>query len=171
MFYEFEEERKGRGWDFENNQSINATNAYLEGERPISQWTKGSVLKLLVERGCCPDVIAKLKGMPLWLTKDLFLSESTKHHIGKRFKPVMFFRLDEWPENLDEFYNLILKRKYRFSLKFMSDEKAKKWAKEMISEYYNTILSDGKHEFAHWSAVGSPESLKRWGYKIKGYTC
>lgn len=36
MFYAIEEERKGRGWDFENKRSVNATNAYLEGERPIS---------------------------------------------------------------------------------------------------------------------------------------
>ena len=141
-----------------NLKVINGCNGNLQG---IASLVKGMTID---------DVIAKLKGMPLWLMKDLFLSESTKPHIGKRFKPVMFFWLDEWPENLDEFYNLILKRKYRFSLKFMSDEKAKKWAKEMISEYYNTILSDGKHEFAHWSAVGSPERLKRCGFKIKRYT-
>jgi hypothetical protein len=170
MFYAIEEERKGRGWDFENNRSVNATNAYLEGERPISYWTKGAILKLLVERGCCPDVIAKLKGMPLWLMKDLFLSESATHHIGKRFKPVMFFWVDEWPENLDKFYNLILKRKYRFCLQFISDEKAKKWAKEMISEYYDNIISEGERELRSLISRGSPEQLKRWGYKIKGYT-
>ena len=170
MFYAIEEERKGRGWDFENNRSVNATNAYLEDERPLSFWTKGAILKLLVERGCCTDVIAKLKGMPLWLMKDLFLSESTKHHIGKRFKPVMFFWLDKRPENLDEFYNLILKRVHRFSLKFMSDEKAKKWAKEMISEYYDNIISEGERELRSLISRGSPEQLKRWGYKIKGYT-
>ena len=79
------------GWSMSNN----AVDAYDEGERPLSKWTKAEILYEIkeqeVELQCSME---KLRKIPLKVLKDTCLKCSSWHHTSKYYNETDFYALD-----------------------------------------------------------------------------
>ena len=81
------------------SMSNNAVEAYLDGEKPMSKWTKTDIIgaiKELVENEelIVKFSIEKLKKIPLNTLKDLCLNRSSWHHTSKHYNKTDFYSID-----------------------------------------------------------------------------
>lgn len=79
------------GWSMSNN----AVDAYYNGEKPLSKWTKSDILEAIeeqeVELTCS---IEKLKKLPVKLLKEVCLTYSSWHHTSNHYNKTDFYSLD-----------------------------------------------------------------------------
>lgn len=82
------------------SMSVRAAEAYENGEKPISRWTKKAILEELNHfcndnEVALPFSIETLKKAPLPLLKDLVLSNSSWHHTSQYANSTKFYSLDK----------------------------------------------------------------------------
>ena len=99
------------GWSMSNN----AIEAYENGEKPLSKWTKTDIFEAIeeqeVELKC---TIEKLRKIPVNVLKLVCLRYSSWHHTSNRFNKTDFYSLDvDYIENLtdEKIEELIIKYK------------------------------------------------------------
>ena len=77
--------------------SNNAVSAYENGEKPLSQWTKGDIIseveKISKETALSFD-IAGLKKIPGPMLKDICLKQTSWHHTSEYYNRTNFYSLD-----------------------------------------------------------------------------
>ena len=74
------------------SMSNNAVNAYANGERPLSKWTKADILKELSAMDYHSDLIGQLTAAEL---KALFLKRSSWHHTSSHFNRTDFYSITD----------------------------------------------------------------------------
>lgn len=113
------------GWSMSNN----AVEAYSNGEKPLSKWTKADIFDTIndteVELKCS---IEKLKKLPIKVLKEVCLTYSSWHHTSNHYNKTDFYSLDvERIENLtdDKIEELLLD--YKAGKKTKSNPSEDKW--------------------------------------------
>lgn len=113
------------GWLMSNN----AVEAYSNGEKPLSKWTKADIFDTIndteVELKCS---IEKLKKLPIKVLKEVCLTYSSWHHTSNHYNKTDFYSLDvERIENLtdDKIEELLLD--YKAGKKTKSNPSEDKW--------------------------------------------
>lgn len=74
------------------SMSNNARDAYSDGEKPISKWTKSEILKSVSE--IRPDIVENLKKIDVKTLKSKLLFQSSWHHSSKYYNKTDFYSLD-----------------------------------------------------------------------------
>ena len=77
------------------SMSNNAVEAYENGEKPLSKWTKSDILTELEENGVSPDIISLAKSLKLSDLKEIFLYKSSWHHTSKMYNRTDFYAVDD----------------------------------------------------------------------------
>jgi len=75
------------------SMSNNAVDAYENGEKPKSKWTKQDILSAVSEIN--PDIVDDLKKISLPLLKDKLLYNSSWHHTSNYYNKTEFYSVDE----------------------------------------------------------------------------
>lgn len=79
------------GWSMSNN----AVEAYSNGEKPLSKWTKADIFDTIEEQKiklkCSID---KLRKLPVKILKDICLTYSSWHHTSNHYNKTDFYSLD-----------------------------------------------------------------------------
>lgn len=89
-------EHRGRGYDWSRGMSVNAVEAYADGERPISKWTKTAILSAIAEVYADePNVFAAAGSLTLEGLRHVFLMCSSWHHTSKYFNETDFYIIAE----------------------------------------------------------------------------
>ena len=88
------------GWSMSNN----AVDAYSNGEKPLSKWSKADVFEAIeeqeIELKCS---IEKLMQLPVKVLKEVCLTYSSWHHTSNHYNKTDFYSLDtERIENLTD---------------------------------------------------------------------
>lgn len=89
------------GWSMSNN----AVDAYENGRKPLSKWTKRDILFCLEERLDREDVslfFSRLKKLPKKILMETFLYESEWHHTSSFYNHTSFYTFDETVNINDE---------------------------------------------------------------------
>ena len=114
-----------RGWSMSNN----AVEAYKNGEKPMSKWTKKNIFEIIEKSGCELNCsVEKLKKLPTQALKDICLSYSSWHHTSNHYNKTDFYSLDvDRIENLtdDKIEELLLD--YKADKKVESKPLEEKW--------------------------------------------
>ena len=81
------------------SMSNNAVDAYNDGEKPLSKWTKRAIIEAIEEAVECEDLqlqcdIEKLKRAKLTFLKRWCLKWSSWHHTSKFYNRTDFYELD-----------------------------------------------------------------------------
>lgn len=87
------------GWSMSNN----AVQAYEDGEKPFSKWTKKTLVYELADAlDAEPEEVAKvLKPYPLKEVKDKCLVYTGWHHTSSRYNLTAFYELDDFEDLTD----------------------------------------------------------------------
>lgn len=113
------------GWSMSNN----AVEAYSNGEKPLSKWTKADIFDTIndteVELKCS---IEKLKKLPIKVLKEVCLTYSSWHHTSNHYNKTDFYSLDvERIENLTDDKIEELFSDYKAGKKTKSNPSEDKW--------------------------------------------
>lgn len=77
------------------SMSNNALDAYEDGEKPLSKWTKAEIMEVIEQKkdvlNCSLEVIKKL---PVKELKCIALYKSSWHHTSKHFNKTDFYAVD-----------------------------------------------------------------------------
>lgn len=73
------------------SMSNNAVNAYQEGGKPMSKWTKQAILDELIREGIDTTLLSKIPAKGL---KNALLIKSSWHHTSSRFNRTDFFSVN-----------------------------------------------------------------------------
>lgn len=81
------------------SMSNNAIQAYKDGERPISKWTKTAILDAIAQAVTTGDLVLKcdikaIKTLPINVLKDIALYKSSWHHTSSHYNKTDFYSLD-----------------------------------------------------------------------------
>lgn len=84
---------------FGYKMSNNAIDAYKNGEKPLSKWTKKDILKrinelITEEELVLPIALNKLKKLPLKELKEVVLYNSSWHHTSNHYNRTDFYDID-----------------------------------------------------------------------------
>lgn len=103
------------GWSMSNN----AVEAYSNGEKPLSKWTKADIFDTIeeqeVELKCS---IEKLKKLPIKVLKEICLIYSSWHHTSNHYNKTDFYSLD-----VDRIENLTDDKIEELLLDYKADKK------------------------------------------------
>lgn len=131
----------------DKKMSVRANNAYLNGEMPLSKWTKSTILDNIADIAEDNDIdIDKLNLNKLSL-KELqsnFLSNSSWHHTGKFYNQTDFYKINEYiVDDLNaDFINNIIKNRIPRKKATIEERKLKEQNKiilEQAKDIYNKL--------------------------------
>lgn len=113
------------GWSMSNN----AVEAYSNGEKPLSKWTKADIFDTIEEQKiklkCSID---KLRKLPVKILKDICLTYSSWHHTSNHYNKTDFYSLDaDRIENLTDDKIEELLSDYKADKKAESKPLEEKW--------------------------------------------
>lgn len=101
------------------SMSNNAVEAYENGEKPLSKWTKTDIFEAIneqeVELKCS---IEKLKKLPVKVLKEICLTYSSWHHTSNHYNKTDFYSLD-----VDRIENLTDDKIEELLLDYKADKK------------------------------------------------
>jgi len=78
-----------------SSMSVRAEEAYANGERPISKWTKKGILDAAKNKGASEEALASMKAMPIAQLRELALAETSWHHTSKMLNETRFYSIKE----------------------------------------------------------------------------
>ncbi len=111
------------------SMSNNAVAAYLDGEKPLSKWTKKEIISRVEDECEINFPIEKLKKLSLAELKKLCLKKSSWHHTSSRYNCTDFYDIDvSGIESLTESDLDVLECKKPE----IREEKAEKWLCEFL---------------------------------------
>ena len=80
------------------SMSNNAIQAYEDGEKPFSKWTKAAIFEAIAENSDIYNfnsgIIAELRKMPVKALKSLVLIKTSWHHTSSHFNRTDFYSVD-----------------------------------------------------------------------------
>lgn len=120
---------KGKGYDGKS-MSVNARDAYENGEMPISKWTKKLIIEAIEEYAFENDIeLADLYKLNISESSHYFLEYSSWHHTGALYKPTAFYKLNsEAVKSFD---------KYKVEEIISARKKTEKDNKQLLEEELN----------------------------------
>lgn len=142
-----------RGYSMSNN----AYDAYMDGERPMSKWTKTDIIAVLRREGVSPIQIEVIKKIPAATLKEIGLKRSSWHHTSSHYNRTDFYVVD-----------VAYLEKIRPG---MFDEKPKKKSSEPKQERWiaEFLVWSGTRKHPHAEEVTSEGILKgNWFYLPDG---
>lgn len=74
------------------SMSNNAVNAYDNGEKPFSKWTKTEIIEALSDY----PIVEVLKKIPAKAVKQLCLVKTSWHHTSCKYNKTDFYSIDDW---------------------------------------------------------------------------
>lgn len=125
-----------RGWSMSNN----AVEAYKNGEKPMSKWTKRNIFEIIEKSGCELNCsVEKLKKLPTQALKDICLSYSSWHHTSNHYNKTDFYSVDT-----DSLQSITDEMLDELILEYEAEKKQKKQNKESTEEKWKcTFLEWG----------------------------
>ena len=90
------------------SMSNNAVQAYENGEKPLSKWTKAAIIEALAEQEAPAHFIEAIKKQPAAAVKTVLLYCSSWHHTSKQYNKTDFYSVEDIDaENAAEYLRLI----------------------------------------------------------------
>ena len=83
---------------FNYSMSNNAVDAYSQGERPLSKWTKSEIIsevEKISRKTSLKFDFELFKKIPLAILKKEFLAKSSWHHTSSYYNETDFYSIDE----------------------------------------------------------------------------
>lgn len=112
------------------SMSNNAVSAYLDGEKPLSKWTKKEII-FRIENECEINFpIEKLKKVPLAKLKEICLKKSSWHHTSSYYNSTDFYDIDI--AKIESFAESDLDGFLECKKPEIREEKAEKWLCEFL---------------------------------------
>lgn len=129
------------------SMSNRAVEAYDNGEKPLSKWTKKEIIEKLTNEYSVYFSINVLKRAPVKVVKDLVLVKTSWHHTSNWYNETDFYSIDE--EQLSELTNEKI-------IHAINDYEKKKENKKTNKKY------KGKIEYLEWSGTRKhPKATKK----------
>lgn len=75
-----------------NSESVRSRVAKENDRLPMSHWTKAKFLEVTEEER--PDLLEKVKSLPLWMLKEKCLSNTEWHHTGSFYNVTRFYSIN-----------------------------------------------------------------------------
>ena len=129
------------GWSMSNN----AVQAYEDGEKPLSKWTKKTLVYELADAlDAEPEEVAEaLKPYTVKEVKDKCLTYSSWHHTSSRYNRTAFYELDDFEDLMDLECRLSGKPNTAKEEREKAEMEAlqKAWA-EVQAKYYGKMPTD-----------------------------
>lgn len=118
------------------SMSNNAAEAYKNGEKPLSRWSKADIIKAIMESGITLKCsIDKLQSAPVKVLKEVCLYNSSWHHTSKHY-------------NKTDFYELSIE-----SVSELTDEKLDEYISTYKNEKSDTVEEKWECAFLEWSGT------------------
>lgn len=105
------------------SESVRASEARQEGQKPLSKWTKKAIIEAMKANGAPEELLRKAEAQPLWVLQQSVLSKTSWHHTGPNYQKTDFYGIN------DDY----------------SDEKlGASWVSERIDEAAQALYEDDK---------------------------
>lgn len=62
------------------SESVRASEARQEGQKPLSKWTKKAIIEAMRTNGAPEELLRKAEAQPLWVLQQSVLSKTSWHH-------------------------------------------------------------------------------------------
>lgn len=68
------------------SESVRASEARQEGQKPLSKWTKKAIIEAMRANGAPEELLRKAEAQPLWVLQQSVLSKTSWHHTLQRLR-------------------------------------------------------------------------------------
>lgn len=68
------------------SESVRASEARQEGQKPLSKWTKKAIIEAMKANGAPEELLRKAEAQPLWVLQQSVLSKTSWHHTLQRLR-------------------------------------------------------------------------------------
>lgn len=68
------------------SESVQASEARQEGQKPLSKWTKKAIIEAMKANGAPEELLRKAEAQPLWVLQQSVLSKTSWHHTLQRLR-------------------------------------------------------------------------------------
>lgn len=146
------------------SMSNRAVQAYEQGEKPISKWTKTAMMDRLKELDVSEEKINLIKKYPVKVLKDTILKNSSWHHTSSKLNKTYFYDIDMDVVNSKDLQNILENSKKSIE-NTVKDENDGRKIKGVFKEY-------GKNNYGKTVYIGEEtlEGIKKgdWLVTTKG---
>lgn len=119
------------------SESVRASEARQEGQKPLSKWTKKAIIEAMRANGAPEELLRKAEAQPLWVLQQSVLSKTSWHHTGPNYQKTDFYGIndDYGDEKLGASW--VSERIDEAAKAYSADytEEAKKFAKFALSDF------------------------------------
>ena len=135
-------DKKGNGY-IANKMSVNAANAYVRGEMPLSKWTKAEILDVASE-----FTNLDLSKLTLSELRQYMLNTSSWHHTGALFNTTVFYEINQdYISSLTvDDVNMIIQRRPA-KIKKTSEEKEKEARVALEKRFARQAQKNGQNPY------------------------
>lgn len=77
------------------SESVRASEARQEGQKPLSKWTKKAIIEAMRANGAPEELLRKAEAQPLWVLQQSVLSKASWHHTGPNYQKTDFYGIND----------------------------------------------------------------------------
>jgi len=77
------------------SESVRASEARQEGQKPLSKWTKKVIIEAMKANGAPEELLRKAEAQPLWVLQQSVLSKTSWHHTGPNYQKTDFYGIND----------------------------------------------------------------------------
>lgn len=77
------------------SESVRASEARQEGQKPLSKWTKKAIIEAMKANGAPEELLRKAEAQPLWVLQQSVLSKASWHHTGPNYQKTDFYGIND----------------------------------------------------------------------------
>lgn len=77
------------------SESVRASEARQEGQKPLSKWTKKAIIEAMKANGAPEELLRKAEAQPLWVLQQSVLSKTSWHHTGPNYQKTDFYGIND----------------------------------------------------------------------------
>lgn len=77
------------------SESVRASEARQEGQKPLSKWTKKAIIEAMRANGAPEELLRKAEAQPLWVLQQSVLSKTSWHHTGPNYQKTDFYGIND----------------------------------------------------------------------------
>lgn len=119
------------------SESVRASEARQEGQKPLSKWTKKAIIEAMRANGAPEELLRKAEAQPLWVLQQSVLSKASWHHTGPNYQKTDFYGINDDYSDAKLGASWVSERIDEAAKAYSADytEEAKKFAEFALSDF------------------------------------
>ena len=119
------------------SESVRASEARQEGQKPLSKWTKKAIIEAMKANGAPEELLRKAEAQPLWVLQQSVLSKTSWHHTGPNYQKTDFYGINDDYSDEKLGVSWVSERIDEAAKAYSADytEEAKKFAEFALSDF------------------------------------